>query len=503
MVKKVFIRIICLVMLLVMMSTLLLSCAKNDNNEGNDGSINVSTDDPNSLYDENGYLKDSLGGLYYDGKDVNIISWKNNPYLFPEETSEEDEVIRLVYNRDRYLEEKFGVNFEVTLKTSSASADRNHANELYNAMQSGTESFDVCAAYAVWPAYMAYQGMLYDLNTLKYPETDKPWYPDEVEQWEVYDRLFYIASNASVSSFNSMKVIYANTKLIADNHLDDIVDVVLDGKWTLEKMQQYSRNWLDAAQNATSNDKIYGILWGHRVMMEGFFYSAGFKGAVKDSTGLPQLAYKDKNVVERIDSFVEDIRTMMNSPECHILQKNDMSYVVNHKTVLFASTLDNVKEIAGDEHISIIPFPKLDEDQEKYLTTRDHGYDVFCVPVTAKDSQLGAVIIEAVASSDYRMIGPDYFERNMKYRYSNSEKGVKIFELIRDSVTLDFFTTNYKPMNGKVIEAVLRGCVYPWTNGGADGPVYTGQNFSSALAGEISSHEKALAAVHKVYKNFK
>ena len=116
---------------------------------------------------------------------------------------------------------------------------------------------------------------------------------------------------------------------------------------------------------------------------------------------------------------------------------------------------------------------------------------------------MGAVIIEAIASSDYRMIAPDYFERNMKYRYSNSDKGVKIFELIRDSISFDFITANYKPMNGKVIENVLRNCVYPWTNGGADGPVYTGQNFSSLLASEIQSHKDALAAVHRVYRNFK
>ena len=101
------------------------------------------------------------------------------------------------------------------------------------------------------------------------------------------------------------------------------------------------------------------------------------------------------------------------------------------------------------------------------------------------------------------MIGPDYFERNMKYRYSNSDKGVEIFEMIRDSVTLDFITVNYKPMNGKIIENVLRNCVYPWTNGGADGPVYTGQNFTSRLASEIGEHELALKQVHKVYRNFK
>ena len=503
MTKKI-IKALSLALCILTLFSLMASCKKqNAGTQETTAQTNTvaSTDPTNSDYDENGYLKDSLDGLYYDGKDVKIISWDNNPYAFPLEQSEKDDVVNLIYTRDRTLEERFGIKFDVLRKTSSASADKEHANALYNAMQSGTESYDVCNAYAIWPPYMAFQGMLYDLNTLDYPETDKPWYPDTT-QWEVYNRLFYIASNSSVSSFNSMKVIYANTKLIADNGLDDVVDLVLDGGWTLEKMQEYSRNWQSEAQS-NPDDHVYGVLWCHRVMMEGMFYSAGFNSTKQDNDGLPQLTYTDPSTVERIDNFVEDIRTLMNSPECHILQKADMKYTQDHKTVFYAATLDSVSSIGGDEHIAIIPFPKLDNEQEEYYTSRDHGYDMFCVPVTASDPQLGAVVIEAIASSDYRTIGPDYFDRNMKYRYSNSDKGVRIFELIRDSVTLDFITVNYKPMNGKIIENVLRNCVYPWTNGGADGPVYTGQNFSSKLAEEIESHKQALENVHKVYKNFK
>ena len=499
--KNHFLRYMCLIMCLLMVATLLLACGDEQEENQTPESNSVAQDDPDSPYDVNGYLKDSLDGIHYDDQEVSVITWDNNPYLFPLDDTDQSDTVRLVYVRDRSIEERLGISFKITRKTSSASADKEHANALYNAMQSGTEAFDVCAAYAIWPPYMAYQGMLYDLNTLKYPETDKPWYP-ETEQWEVYDRLFYIASNSSVSSFNSMKVIYANTKLIENAGLPDVIDLVLAGNWTLEEMKTYSRNWTNLAENAGDN-KTYGVLWGHRVMMEGMFYSAGFHSTEKDEDGLPQLTYTNASTVERIDGFVETIRDLMDSPECHILQKQDMTYVKNHKTVFYASTMDNIIEISGDKDIAIIPFPKLNTEQKEYYTSRDHGYDMFCVPVTASDAQLGAVVVEAIASSDYRTIGPNYFEKNMKYRYSNSEKGVEIFELIRDSVSIDFITANYKPMNGKIIENVLRNCVYPWTHGGADGPVYSGQNFSSMLAEEIDTHIQALAAVHKVYKNFK
>ena len=288
MAKKRVIATVCLLLCLLMLLSVAASCKsrKKDPVTDNTTAGEKVTTDPDSPYDEHGYLKDDLDGVNYNGKVVNVLTWDNNPYLFPLESGDADKTVDLVYKRDRYLEDRLGVDFDITRKTSSASADREHANALYNTLLSGAQAFDVVAAYGVWPPYMAYQGMLYDLNTLDYPETDKPWY-SATDQWEVYGRLFYIASNSSVSSFNSMKIIYANTALLKAHQLDDVVDVVLDGGWTLDKMMEYSRNWAGDAEN-NPDDHIYGVLWGHRVMMEGFFYSAGFHCTEQGAAGLPK-----------------------------------------------------------------------------------------------------------------------------------------------------------------------------------------------------------------------
>ena len=99
MTKKTIVRFLSISMCLLMLLTTMLSCTDEDKTtENSENDTLVSTnEDETSPYDENGYLKDSLDGLYYDGKDVNVLTWDNNPYLFPLELNESDEVVRLVY----------------------------------------------------------------------------------------------------------------------------------------------------------------------------------------------------------------------------------------------------------------------------------------------------------------------------------------------------------------------------------------------------------------------
>ena len=499
---KRFLKIVCLLLCLFAVAGAALSCAGKKKDPARDEpGTTAATADQDSDVDEKGYLKDTLGGKDYGGKEVKILSWENNLYLFPETEGENDPVMSVVYKRDRAVEERLNVNYSITKKRSSASSNKTEAMELYNVVAVGSEPFDVVASYSLYPPLMAFNGLLYDLNTLEYPETEKPWYPKNLDQWEVYDRLFYITGNSAVRTFNSMHVIFANTNLLATRGITDVIPSVLDGTWTLEKLQTCARNWQSEA--ADDPDPTYGLLWTHRTSMDAFYYGAGFHSTVIDDNGLPQLDYTDATRVQQIDDFVEVIRKMMDSPECNILQSSSSALMEAHKTVFYAGSLASVRNIAGDKDISVLPYPKRNEDQPDYVTIQDNAYDVWCVPFTAEDPQLGAVIIEAMMSSDYRTIGPDYFDRNLKYRYSNSAEGVEIFEIIRASLSTDFGRINQKAMEGKSVEALVRDCVYPWTNKGADGPVYNGQGFSSMLAGVIGTHQSALENIHFVYKNFK
>lgn len=94
--------------------------------------------------------------------------------------------------------------------------------------------------------------------------------------------------------------------------------------------------------------------------------------------------------------------------------------------------------IDEDETFAIIPFPKLDASQDRYYGVTNNAYDVWCVPNSATDSEIGGMLIESTSYNDYTEIAPKFYDMDFKYRYSSSENGVKIFDLIRQSYTADF-----------------------------------------------------------------
>jgi len=89
----------------------------------------------------------------------------------------------------------------------------------------------------------------------------------------------------------------------------------------------------------------------------------------------------------------------------------------------------------------VLPFPKYNEAQEDYRTTARATYSSFCIPVTAKDPDMSAAVLECFASESYRKVSPAYFENALKIKYTRDDESAMMFDLIKSSVTFSFATS--------------------------------------------------------------
>ena len=84
----------------------------------------------------------------------------------------------------------------------------------------------------------------------------------------------------------------------------------------------------------------------------------------------------------------------------------------------------------------IIPYPKLDENQEQYYAGYTDRY--FVIPNTCSDTAYVGTILESMSAEGYRQVTPAYFEVALKNRYTKDQTSKEMVDLIKQSMVLDF-----------------------------------------------------------------
>ena len=91
-----------------------------------------------------------------------------------------------------------------------------------------------------------------------------------------------------------------------------------------------------------------------------------------------------------------------------------------------------------EDSYGVLPYPKYDEAQENYYTSSRSTHNAFLMPVTCPEPEMAAAVLEALSASNYTKVLPNYFELALKTKYSADSETSEIFDIIHDSMVLDF-----------------------------------------------------------------
>lgn len=401
--------------------------------QGTTGGSTQDTDESGVETDENGYIKDTIPDITYGGEVLQLLCWEEARDLVAPVDSGggSDEVQEHVYLRLLRVENRLAVRLDVSTVPGNA---QNRDTFLNQARKANDVGYDLICSFSLNPSVLAQEGLLYNLNNLDYPELGMPWWPESITEWEQYGGLYFIASNSAVNSFNSMETMFSNSELFAGQGLSDPIDLVLSGDWTLERMLEYVSAFDVDVDN--ENDRIYGLVVDDHSRMDSFYYSAGFHCTLNNSDGVAELAFTSATELQRITNYIDQLFTVFRTDAVEI-DHDSRALMRDHRTALMVGSLGNIHEME-DTSYAPIPLPKLNSEQESYKTIQNNGYDVWCVPTSAGNPELSGLVIEAIASEDYRSLAPFYFDKYMKLRYSSDEVCEQMFELVRSSVIYDF-----------------------------------------------------------------
>ena len=351
---------------------------------------------------------------------------------------------------------------EISFNAKYTDSSWNGKETFLTAARADDAAYDLIQTQSLFPIILAQEGRLCNLKNLGYPDLEMPWWPDSVNQWTQHDALYFIASNSSAMCISNMAVVFVNDGMITSKGGASPVQSVLRGVWTVEEMTTLSKLFAGAADNADEASRIYGIVVDDSSRMDCFYYSCGFSSIVNNTTtGVGEFAFDDESELQAITTAINKFEAMLAGPEMVIHTGDDFTEMNEGRTAMLVGYMEFIRSLERTEEYTVVPLPMLDEkqyDTQGYRTVHRDCTDSWCIPTTTSNKILSGIVLEANASSEYRLIGPFYYEQYLKDRYANGADGRACFDLLRDSVVYDLGRSGQIEKLGA--ESFWRACFY-------------------------------------------
>jgi ABC-type glycerol-3-phosphate transport system substrate-binding protein len=432
---KNWIRVMIVVLSICMLIPMLAACNE-DNPDKEEGGVTVPPTNSTipDIYD----VEDSLPESFNYGTTFNILYYSSKMVGdFWVDARTGGVIDNAVFDAISRTEERFGVDIVAT--TSGAGDEIGHINSIRTQITGGNPDFDIARGHDVQGANLSLEGVLYDLNDIEVLDFSKPWWPKEtIESLSFMGQIYLVSSSISYRGLDSTSAVFFNKALMEDHGVALPYDQVKSGDWYLEDMFISIEDFHlegDMGFDGKSEDDTFGVVVPWQLY------------AWQESFGI-ELVQKDADTGELVlngnDERIYDLFDVMYS----VLWENDGGYLVERTKaqaifgegraiyipVHLGSAVTTFLNYSVD--YGIVPYPKLDEEQDQYYAGYTDRY--FLIPMNVPDVEYVGTILESMSAEGYRQVTPAYFEVALKNRYTKDQTSKEMVDLIKQSMVLDF-----------------------------------------------------------------
>ena len=453
---KKFISILLLLLLAAFILSMLASCnsggkSDNDNDVKNDGAGNA---DQGEAKDDGEQSEVKLypdlpakdfGGYEFKyltrtlRSDVDWVEWDHRD-LFAE--AENGEPINdAVFARNKKIEEKYNIVISETVVTDFSGSVR-------KTVKSGDDVYSVVCSHLMEVAALAQDGSIMDLFTVPNLDFTKPWWNQNCPRdLSIGHRLFVMQGDLLIMDNDAMEAMIFNKAVLKNNALDDPYTIVKNGEWTFDKLTEMSAG---VSRDLNGDGKMYikDDLFGCILQSDtdiSFLVSGGEKVASKDADDLPIITFGS----ERCYKIMEAVSRLM-LDEDNVVQLHryygkfgiydEQVKMMEEDRALFSwIRMRVVERLRGMEtDFGIIPLPKLDKAQEKYITHMNpHTGAGICIPRSSKDLERTGMILEDLSAESRYALQPAYYEVNLRGKYVRDDESQAMLDIILTNTAYD------------------------------------------------------------------
>lgn len=448
-----------LIALLILTCTLLISCSNVDDSVIDTNAADTVEAD-NSTEATTEQVKDDLPAFDFGGVDFNIWTtereWLSNDIDTLETNG--DILNDAVFERNAIVEERFNVVINSSLTLNREEIDPK------NSILAGDSDYHVLMQTDRTALTYAQEGLIYNLDDLSYIDVDKPYWSQSInKEISIQGKLYFSYGDFNLSSYDYTHVLTFNKKLINDFNLENLYDLVREGKWTYDKfntMMQISTNDLNGDGIMDDNDQ-FGYVSQPKHVLPCMWISAGEFSIKKNSNDEPEfnLATDEKfaSVIEKIFNITWDTGSWYQDKGADNADLTLQNMFENNQALFNDSTFFNISKLRNMEaDFGIIPYPKYDEIQNEYYS-RVEGGRASIVPITNTEIEMISVIMEAMSATSYDLVIPAYYEIALKGKVSRDAESEDMLDIIKNGRIYDLGDTYWcDQLRDGIFQAMFR-----------------------------------------------
>ena len=448
-------KLLCILLIACTLVPLLVACGGGGNTvvtteppKGDDPAV---TTEPSTDTTEYVELPELPEGADYDSYEFLILvagNYKVNDFEATEGSS--DIITEAIFRRNAIMAEQMGV--VIANKDVIAFNSSNGSGVGYKAMQqsytTNSYDYDMCMIGTIDAGVIAYSGYAADLNALPYIDLERSWWDQRAnDDLEIAGKMFYTTGDIGLCDNRVTHCLLFNKELIAeDPALISPYELVREGKWTYDALKtEVSKVSVDVnADDKMDYQDKYGLLtWNDSFTAA--VAAAGNKFCTINDEGKIEITFYNDRLETLVDKHIGlicDSATAFNYQD-NLGSENWDRYrhamFRESRCLYYMQTLTAVSTFRDDDlDFGIIPYPKLDEEQESYnsLVSINHAHFVM-VPTFIDDEDRTGAVIEMLAYQGKQILTPAYFEKTLVGREMRDEESEEMLYVIFDNRVYD------------------------------------------------------------------
>lgn len=436
-------RIVCLLLALLMLSTSLVACGENDKpatTTADTGDAASTTEATESVEVPEVLTAD------FDEHEFNILSAGNQ--VFNDFDYEEESSIVLdnaQYKRKIKVEEDFNITVKEKLDKQYSSGSGPGYQAVTKQVNSGDCDYDLCLIAGYDVSVLAYNGYLYDMNSIPGLDLSKSWWDQNaIESLNVNNVVFFTTGEITVSDNRCAHCILVNKQLLEDYNLDSPYELVENGTWTIENFAAMCKTVSeDLNQDGVYNENDrYGLLvWDDSIVA--MVAACGQRFATRQDDGTIALSWYNETTLDALAKYTDiayNTQYALQYQRSGGTTANGQTQWQNNQALFWTSLIDSIPKIREMESdFGVLPYPKLSETQDNYYAQiAGFNSQFICVPLVQEDIERTGIITEALAYYGQKIVTPALYDMTLIGQGIRDVESEPMLEIIFDNLVYDF-----------------------------------------------------------------